>query len=142
MLLSIIVPVYNGEKKIIKCLESLLRLKESNIEFVVVNDGSTDKTSTICSEYVKMDSLFRLINKENGGVSSARNVGITKRTGKYIGFIDADDELTEEYDKILEIIKRIDSDFFAFEHCVQTSEKIEKRVRNLFEIGKNEPECL
>lgn len=142
MLISIIVPVYNGEKKIIKCLESLHRLKESDIEFIVVNDGSTDKTSSICDEYMKMDSRFRLINKENGGVSSARNVGITKSIGKYIGFIDADDELTAEYDEILEIIKRIDSDFFAFEHCVQTSGRMEKRVRSLFEVGKNEPESL
>ena len=142
MILSIIVPVYNGEKKIARCLESLMRLQESNIEFIIVNDGSTDKTSNICEKYQEKDSRFRVINKSNGGVSSARNLGIDISNGKYIGFMDADDELTLEYNEIIKTIKIGESDFFAFKHLVQTSKAITVQERNLFTTGVNEVEVL
>ena len=131
-----------GREKITRCLESLLKLKESDIEIIIVNDGSSDNTSRICERCIESDSRFQLINKKNGGVSSARNVGIGESTGKYIGFIDADDEITVEYNDIVKVIKNIDSDFYAFEHCIQTSNALEKRTRGLFEVGKNGVEIL
>ena len=142
MLLSIIVPVFNGEKKIGRCLESLLILEEDFMEFIIVNDGSTDDTRNICEKYVQKDHRFRLINQKNAGVSKARNTGISLAQGKYIGFVDADDELTSDYNEIVKIIKKTESDFFAFEHYVQTETNLEKRVRNIFSYGENEVNTL
>ena len=105
MLLSIIVPVFNGEKKIGRCLESLLILEEDFMEFIIVNDGSTDDTRNICEKYVQKDHRFRLINQKNAGVSKARNTGISLAQGKYIGFVVADDELTSDYNEIVKILK-------------------------------------
>lgn len=142
MLLSIIIPVYNGEKKISNCLKSLMRLEASDIEFIVVNDGSTDKTSSICEKYQERDQRFRVVNKINGGVSSARNVGIGISCGKYIGFVDADDELTTAFNEIVKTIRKFGSDFFAFKHFVQTSKNVAVQERNLFTTGINEVEAL
>lgn len=142
MLLSIIIPVYNGEKKISNCLKSLMRLEASDIEFIVVNDGSTDKTSSICEKFQERDQRFRVVNKINGGVSSARNFGMEISCGKYIGFVDADDELTTEYNEIIKTIKKVDSEFFAFKHFVQTGKIVTVQERNLFKTGINEVESL
>ena len=106
-LVSIIIPVFNAEKKIVRCLESLSELKEKSIEFIIVNDGSTDGTKYLCEKYIQRDNRFVLINQKNSGVGKARNMGIVQTKGKYISFIDADDELTTEYNGIIEIIKKI-----------------------------------
>lgn len=92
--LSIIVPLYNAEKFIRRCIESVLAQDCEQIELIIVNDGSTDDSEKICREYLN-DSRVRLISKVNGGVSSARNKGIMEATGKYITFMDADDYATE-----------------------------------------------
>lgn len=96
MLISIIVPVYNAEKFIIKCLNSIKNQTYKNIEVVLINDGSTDKSGNICDEYCKTDSRFRVIHKENGGVSSARNLGLSMMSGDYVSFIDPDDWIEED----------------------------------------------
>lgn len=137
MLLSIVVPVFNGEKKIARCLESLAAVKSIDVEFIIVNDGSTDGTKIICEDYIKKDSRFHLINQNNGGVSKARNSGLDISQGKYIGFVDADDELTADYNKIIETLKNVDSDFYAFEHFVQTPKELKAENRYLFKPGKN-----
>lgn len=142
MLLSVIIPVYNGEKKITRCLDSLMALKESDVEFMIVNDGSLDRTKEICEEYVQKDSRFILFSQKNGGVSKARNTGIANCRGKYISFVDADDEVTEEFDHIIEIVKETESDFFAFDHCVKTGESITPKQRYLFVAGKNNKKVL
>lgn len=92
---SIIVPVYNGEKHIENCIQKLLKQSYDNYEIIVVNDGSSDKTSEIVSKYVLSHDKIRLINKENQGVSVARNVGIENAQGDYILFVDSDDYLDE-----------------------------------------------
>lgn len=91
MLVSIIIPVYNAERFLTKCLDSIQNQTYTNLEIILVNDGSTDQSGIICDEYSQKDTRFIVIHKENGGVSSARNAGLKIAKGKYIGFIDPDD---------------------------------------------------
>lgn len=94
--ISIIIPVYNAEKYIDKCIESLINQKFKNLEIIIVNDGSTDKSLEICRKYERIDSRIIVINKDNGGVSSARNIGLEVASGEYIGFVDPDDWVEED----------------------------------------------
>ena len=91
-LVSIIVPIYNAEKYIEKCIKSLINQTYKNIEIILVNDGSTDNSGNICEKYKKQDSRIVLINKKNAGVSSARNDALKIAKGEYISFVDADDK--------------------------------------------------
>ncbi len=88
---SVLIPVYNVEKYLEKCLNSVLRQTLMNIEIICVNDGSTDGSLEILKRYQKQDSRIVIVDKENGGLPSARNAGIEKAKGKYIGFVDSDD---------------------------------------------------
>lgn len=88
---SIIVPIYNAEKYLIRCLESIITQTYTNIEVILINDGSNDKSLNIIKEYANRDSRIVIIDKKNEGVSVARNVGILNAKGKYICFVDADD---------------------------------------------------
>ena len=90
-LISIIIPVYNVEKYVGKCLDSIINQTYKNLEIIVVNDGSKDNSLEIIKEYLKKDERIILIDKENGGLSDARNKGIAKAKGKYYMFIDSDD---------------------------------------------------
>ena len=102
MLVSIIIPVFNGEKFLNECLESVKACPSSQIECIVVNDGSTDSTSEICQCFVNDDIRFRLINKTNSGVSESRNMGLVEASGDYVFFLDADDYInTEQWSEIL-----------------------------------------
>lgn len=89
--LSIIVPVYNVEKYLHRCVESLLSQTLQDIEIILVNDGSPDNCANICDEYLRKDTRVRVIHKENGGLSDARNVGIKIASGEYLMFVDSDD---------------------------------------------------
>lgn len=100
-LLSIIVPAFNIENYISRCLENLINQKYKNIEIIVVNDGSEDKTGEIIDSYTQKDSRIKVIHKKNEGVSIARNVGIDIAKGDYIGFVDGDDIVEEEMFEIL-----------------------------------------
>lgn len=108
MLYSVIVPIYNREKSIKKCVDSILRQSEKNFELILVDDGSTDNTFEICEKYKEIDQRIVVIHKDNGGVSSARNVGIDVAKGKYIVFVDSDDYVDEDY---LKILNHCNSDF-------------------------------
>ena len=88
---SIIIPAYNADKWIGRCLESCIRQDYPKLEIIVVNDGSTDRTLEVCNNYKKKNNNVIVINKENRGVSNSRNVGIKKSTGEYLLFVDADD---------------------------------------------------
>lgn len=90
-LVSVIVPVYNTEAYIKRCLDSILNQNYRNLEIILINDGSTDNSPAICDFYAETDSRIRVIHKENGGQSSARNIGLDVCTGDYISFIDSDD---------------------------------------------------
>ena len=96
-LISIIVPIYNVEKYLRMCLDSIEHQTYSNIEVLLINDGSPDSSDEICQEYVARDSRFRYFEKENGGLSDARNYGIERSNGKYLTFVDSDDWLSLTY---------------------------------------------
>lgn len=89
--ISIIVPVYNVEKYVEKCIESIMSQSYRNLEIIIVNDGSTDRSGEICGCYAKKDDRIIMVHQENQGLSMARNKGIDIATGEYIGFIDSDD---------------------------------------------------
>lgn len=89
--ISVIVPVYNVEKYIHKCVDSILNQTYQNIEVILVDDGSPDACGSICDEYAKNDSRVIVVHKENGGLSDARNAGLDIATGEYIAFVDSDD---------------------------------------------------
>lgn len=104
-LVSIIVPAYNVENNIPYCLDSLIKQTYKNIEIVCVNDGSTDSTLSIIEKYASSDSRIKIVDKPNGGLSSARNAGIDNSNGEYIAFIDSDDFVSLNFaERMLELI--------------------------------------
>ena len=110
-LISIIVPIYNTEKYLHQCLDSILNQTYANFEVLLVNDGSTDSSGIICQEYVERDSRFRYFEKDNGGVASARNLGLEHSEGTYITFIDSDDWVEQNYlDVLYTALKENDTD--------------------------------
>lgn len=94
-LISIIIPFYNCENYLVRCLDSVASQTYNNLEIILVNDGSTDNSLEICERYLENDSRIKIINKEHGGVASARNAGLDAVTGEYIGFVDSDDYINE-----------------------------------------------
>lgn len=104
---SIVVPIYNREKFLDKCIKSLTNQTYKNVEIILVDDGSTDNSLEVCNNYAKNDNRIKVIHKENGGVQSARNRGIDEATGYYLCFTDADDYVSEKF--IENFIKVYDS---------------------------------
>lgn len=99
--ISIIIPVYNTEKYVERCLDSIIANDYENLEIICVNDGSTDNSLKKLREYENKDSRVKVIEIPNGGVSNARNIGIEESTGEYIAFIDSDDCIHNQYFSIL-----------------------------------------
>ena len=133
---SIIIPVYNIEKYIKKCVKSLLEQTYQNFEIIIINDGSTDRSGEICEQCKECDSRIKVIHKNNTGVSEARNIGIQKAQGDFIVFVDGDDYVSGDYISILLegiLIDNVDlfcADFFivnegnAVTHSLNTNESI------------------
>lgn len=96
-LISVIIPVYNVEKYLKRCMDSVLNQTYTNLEIVLVDDGSTDQSGKLCDSYEQIDFRIKVIHKRNGGVSDARNVGVENTKGQYITFIDPDDEVEWDY---------------------------------------------
>ena len=110
-LISIIVPVYNVEKYLGKCIESILAQTYKNIEIILVDDGAKDNSGEICDEYAKKDDRIRVIHKENGGLSDARNRGIEEAKGELIGFIDSDDYIDSDmYETLYNVLTKYGAD--------------------------------
>ncbi|MGN0998714.1 MAG: glycosyltransferase family 2 protein [Faecousia sp.] len=99
--ISVIVPVYNVEKYLTKCVNSILEQTYRNLEILLVDDGSTDSCPEMCDDFAKEDSRIVVIHKKNGGVSDARNAGLDRATGEYIGFVDSDDCISLDMYKLL-----------------------------------------
>jgi len=95
-LISVIVPIYNVERYLPKCVDSILSQTYENLEIILVDDGSADSCGSICDEYAKKDSRVRVIHKQNGGLSDARNCGIEASSGEYLGFVDSDDYIAPD----------------------------------------------
>ena len=100
-LISIIIPIYNVEKYLRDCLESVINQTYENIEMILVDDGSPDNCGKICDEYSKRDSRIKVIHKPNGGLSSARNAGLDIANGEYVSFIDSDDVIDKRFIEVL-----------------------------------------
>lgn len=105
LLVSVVVPIYNAEATLYKCIESILRQSHSWLQIILVNDGSTDKSGSICADFTTADVRVELINKANEGVSSARNIGLTHAKGTYLIFVDSDDYI--EYNMIEVLLAEI-----------------------------------
>lgn len=96
-LISVIVPIYRVEEYLPRCIDSLLAQTYQNIQIILVDDGSPDACGRICDEYASTDKRIQVIHKENGGLSDARNAGLSASKGDYIAFVDSDDWVASEY---------------------------------------------
>lgn len=113
-LVSVIVPIFNVEEYLPLCLSSLQKQIYKNIEFILVDDGSTDHCMTICEEYAGKDKRFKLIHQENGGLSAARNTGIDHANGQYLGFVDGDDWISENmYQSLIDAMQQYNAEIAA-----------------------------
>ncbi len=122
--ISVIVPVYNGERYLIECIDSIRNQTYPNLQIIIVNDGSTDNTSTICEQYAKVDKRIQIINKKNAGLVAARKTGIAYAKGKYIGFVDSDDWIdTDMYESLLTVMEKYQCDLVSSGTYRQFGEK-------------------
>lgn len=139
---SIVVPIFNAEKYLNTSIKSIQSQTLQDIEIILVNDGSDDNSLRICHEYAKMDKRIQIIDKPNGGVSSARNVGIEIAQGEYIGFVDPDDWVEPEmYEEMYNQAKKTDSDLCMCNykkhngnHVINVKINLEKDLLNKKEI--------
>ena len=131
--ISIIVPVYNVEKYLSRCVDSILNQTFTDFELILVDDGSTDKSGDICDEYKSKDNRVKVIHKSNEGVSVARNIGLDISTGEYIGFIDSDDYV--ELDMLRKIINLAkEKDCYVLEYAykiLEDNEVVDDKINNL-----------
>lgn len=124
-LISIIVPVYNVEKYLKRCIDSILAQTYQNIEVLLIDDGSPDDSGNICDGYTLIDSRVRVFHKENGGVSSARNLGLKEAKGDYIGFVDADDYIDSSmYEVLLNNLKNENADISVCSYYQEDNEGV------------------
>ena len=115
--ISVIIPIYNGEKDLIRCVKSILNQTYKEIEIILINDGSTDSTSEICIELKKSDKRIKYLSTENKGVSHARNKGLLMATGEYITFVDSDDYLEPNmYEEMMNNILESNTDIGICEY--------------------------
>lgn len=114
-LISVIIPIYNVEKYLARCVDSIVNQTYKNLEIILVDDGSPDRCPQMCDDYAKKNSRIKVVHKKNGGLSDARNAGIAVATGEYISFIDSDDWIDlETYDLVLEKMLATNSQIGAF----------------------------
>ncbi len=112
---SLIIPVFNSEKTVARCIESIVSQDFDDYEILLINDGSTDKSDALCKEFSEKYRTVKYFKKENGGVSSARNLGLEKASGKYVLFVDSDDEVSGNYFEALnEMTGKNDCDMYMF----------------------------
>lgn len=135
-LVSVIVPVYNVEKYIRKCLESIIQQNYENLEIIIVDDGSPDDSGNIADEYAVMDSRIRVTHQRNSGVAAARNKGMKTATGEFILFVDSDDWISADHIEYLMKLQRLEdadmcmtTEFFVQKSDRQTKEEIIVTIR-------------
>lgn len=127
--ISIIVPVYNTEKYLHRCIDSILVQTFTDFELLLINDGSTDKSGEICDEYAMKDSRIRVFHKKNGGVSSARNLGLDNTKGEWVAFVDSDDWIKTDY--LYSMMSQSDADMImsSFE-IIDNFEEWDNNIKN------------
>ena len=139
-LISIIVPVYNVEKYIDKCINSIINQTYKNIEIIIVDDGSKDNSGIICDKLKEKDNRIKVIHKENGGLSDARNSGLKIAKGEYIGFVDSDDYIKEDmFETLYNLSKKYNSEISIISYYEIYKEKIisvrdSKKIEELSKI--------
>lgn len=127
VLISVIVPVYNAEKYLDRCLQSILVQTYTYFEIILINDGSTDRSQVICEKYAQVDKRIRVIKKVNSGVAKTRNVGIQMAKGKYISFVDADDYIKSNMlEKMIIRAEQNNSDIVMCKYFVDNEGEIYK----------------
>lgn len=138
-LISVIVPIYNAEKYLDRCIKSIINQSYKNLEIILVDDGSSDKCDEICDEWAKKDKRIKVIHKKNSGVSDSRNAGLEIANGEYLSFVDSDDYVHKDFIKILyNLCIENNSDISVCEVCETNKDedinnKIQKGiVRNIF----------
>lgn len=129
ILISVIVPVYNAEQYLARCVDSIVNQTYANLEIILVDDGAKDSSGAICEEYAGKDSRIRVVHKENGGLSSARNAGIDIAAGEYFGFVDSDDWIEPEtYETMLTLAVKHDAQMVCAGRYDVDAETMEKTV--------------
>ena len=110
-LISVIVPIYNVEKYLARCVDSIVNQIYKNLEIILVDDGSPDRCPQMCDDYAEKDSRIKVVHKKNGGLSDARNAGMVVATGEYISFIDSDDYVSDDFfECLLDVMNKENSD--------------------------------
>ena len=143
-LLSVIVPVYNAEKYITHCIQSLLKQTYRNFELILVNDGSEDSSLELCRTFEKRDNRIKVYDRENGGASAARNTGLEKIRGKYVIFVDSDDYVSKNYLENLYLAAKlgeydiVQCDLKSTDRLYIDVDSIPFRVNDLKEITKKQ----
>lgn len=137
-LISIIVPVYNSEVYLKKCLDSLINQTYKNIEIVIVDDGSSDNSNNICNQYAKKNTKISITRTENHGVSHARNIGIDKCKGKYIVFVDSDDYISNDMiEKLHNVVVKEKADIAMCDIV-----KVDEKYNQIFETKNKDKKIL
>ena len=110
-LISVTIPIYNVEKYLARCVDSIVNQTYKNLEIILVDDGSPDRCSQMCDDYAEKDSRIKVVHKKNGGLSDARNAGMSVATGEYISFIDSDDYVSDDFfECLLDVMNKENSD--------------------------------
>lgn len=131
MLISIIVPVYNIERYISRCIDSIINQTYRDLQLILVDDGSTDSSGELCDIYASKDKRIKVIHKKNGGVSEARNVGLENAEGDFIGFVDGDDYIdVDMYETLYKAILQKRADIVSCGHYEHFADRIEVRYCN------------
>ncbi len=139
MKISVIIPIFNAEKTLSKCLDSLLAQTCDNIEIILVNDGSTDSSAEICKKYASLYTEIKYLEKRNGGVSTARNAALDIAQGNYITFVDSDDWVTPDFfETINGVLKDFDYDFIQFSQCTVKGNECHEKLLPAFDSSNHE----
>lgn len=142
-LITIIVPVYNVEQYLSRCIDSLIKQTYKNIEIILVDDGSTDLSGKICNEYANRNKSIKVIHKKNGGLSSARNVGLKNATGKYVGFVDSDDWVTPDmFEYLYHLLKKTNTQVATCSYALVKSGNTYLKKKKIIEDMKQGKEIL
>lgn len=137
--ISVIVPIYNVEKYIKRCIESLVNQSYKNLEIILVDDGSPDNCPKICDDYADKYGNIKVVHKKNGGLSDARNAGMEIATGEYISFIDSDDYIDlETYDITIKKMLETNSEIGAFNILLFSDDELHPDLSDKFEIMNSE----
>lgn len=141
---SVIVPIYKVEKYLRRCVDSIINQEYKDLEIILVDDGSPDNCPKICDEYAQKDARIKVVHKENGGLSSARNAGLMVASGDWITFIDSDDYITEDYSNMLMQVQKLDFDVICLPYyeiknknvTLKTPKRINKITIDNINFGK------